>query len=328
MRRSPRRARVVTRDNGKKLKLKVILLFAVLLVGLGLCELGLRIFWPGSFAAVEDEKSLTYRYDPELGWFPIPGTKKLFTASRTIVAAHNSRGFRGPEPIPSNKPAMIFLGDSLVWGFDVEASERFTEALQARHPEWVIHNFGVSGYGNDQEYLLLQRHFNEYAPRLVFLMICGDNDNDDNASNYRGGYYKPYYVIEGGGLRVQGVPVPRSERVFFAEHKILAAPYVVRLLVRVYCRFTLPVPNKRDNPPTGAIFLDMRRYVTERGAIFAVGLQHSNADLREFLEHHKIPYVDLETTNSALTYPTFSHHWTPAGHAFVAEKLDEFLKTL
>ena len=70
----------------------------------------------------------------------------------------------------------------------------------------------------------------------------------------------------------------------------------------------------------------MRRYVTDRLGFFAVGLQHSSSEFEKFLDQYQIPYVDLETTNSAHVYRTFGHHWTPEGHTFVAEKIETLFK--
>src|SRR5262249_844802 len=169
---------------------RLILLLATAVVSLGLTELVLRLAFHKKLAPTLEERILPYRSDAQLGWFPAPNTTKQVSGCRTITATHNSRGFRDVEPPQNKKPGIIFLGDSLVWGFDVEASERFTEKLQARHKNWNIYNFGISGYGTDQEFLLLQRYFDLYRPRAVVLVICGDNDNEDNAWNVRGGYYK------------------------------------------------------------------------------------------------------------------------------------------
>jgi GDSL-like lipase/acylhydrolase family protein len=304
---------------------KLGLLLCAVIACLGLCEILLRVFFRQSLGPVNDERSLTYRYDSELGWFPVPNSTKRFTGSRTITVTHNSKGFRDREPVETNKPRIVFLGDSLVWGFDAEAGERFTEKLQADHPEWAVYNMGVSGYGTDQEYLLLQRFFADYRPRVVFLVVCGDNDNEDNAWNIRGGYYKPFYTLEGGRLKVNNVPVPRSAKVIFAEHPMLCAPYVVRLAVAGWRGCAGPRAYRNTDPPTGALLLDLRRYVTDRRATFAVGLQHSHPDIERFLRDHQIPYVSLETTNPAHVYPEFGHHWTPEGQKFVAEKIEQFL---
>jgi lysophospholipase L1-like esterase len=310
------------------LLLKIGLTGTSLIVALLIAEIALRIFAPQPAIDPRDERSLAYRYDPELGWFPRPSSSNIFTASRTIHVTHNSDGLRGPEYSRSSKPSLIFLGDSLVWGFDAEAEERFTEQIQRKHPEWAVYNFGVSGYGTDQEYLLLQRYFERYQPRVVFLMVCGDNDNEDNSWNYRGGYYKPWFSLENGRLKLNGVPVPKSEKVFAIEHNYLAKSYVLRLFAQVWCKLTEPKPQKQAEPPTGVLLLEMRKYVTEHGAHFAVGLQHSHAELRKFLEDYKIPTVDLETTNATHVYPEFGKHWTAEGHAYVAEKVNDLLLKL
>jgi hypothetical protein len=296
-----------------------------LLIPIAFAEIGLRLLFRNNLAELEVEKNLAYRYDPELGWFPAANSNKRLTFSRTITATHNSEGFRGPEPVKNHKPGIIFLGDSFVWGFDVEVSERFTEKLQAKHPEWAIYNFGVSGYGTDQEYLLLRKYFDQYQPAAVFLVICGDNDNEDNAWNFRDGYYKPYFTLQGGGLKLNGVPVPKSGRTFFAEHKLLSRPYLTRLLVGSYYKLSSPPPVKNEDPPTGALLLDMRSYVTNKGASFAVGMQQWHPDLEKFLQNYNIPHVDLTTTNPAHRYTAFGKHWTPEGHSLVADKIDQFL---
>ena len=305
-------------------KLGVLLVSGM--IGLSVCELGLRTLYREERSAASDAANLSYHYDRQLGWFPSAKSKARITGSRTVTAIHNRDGLRGPEGTPSNKPGIVFLGDSLVWGFDVEAHERFTEKLQTKHPEWAIYNFGVSGYGTDQEYLLLQRYFERYRPRLVFLVICGDNDNEDNAWNFRGGYYKPYFTLEKGQLKLNGVPVPKSARTFYAEHRVWSRSMIVRLCARGYYRLRSPRPKKNPDPPTGVLLLEMRKYVVENGASFAVGLQHSQAELEQFLRQFRIRYVDLSTTNSGHTYSRFGNHWTPEGHSFVAEKIDRFLR--
>jgi hypothetical protein len=314
-------------------------------ISLALCELGSRILYrrgPESSAA-----SLGYRYDRELGWFPVPNSRKQITASRTITAVHNSQGFRAPEPHKNSKPGVLFLGDSLVWGFDVEADERFTEKLQMRHPELTIYNCGVCGYGTDQEYLLLQKIFDQYRPKLVFLVI-NFNDSEDNSCNFLDGSYKPYYVLEGGNadhellggpfdapyyflelgkLKLRGVPVPKSSEIFFAEHKVLSRFHFALLLGRTYCQLALPPLVKNFHPPSTAIFLEMRDYVAKRGASFAVGLEFHHPGLEKFFLDAGVPCVDLLTTDPTHWYAGFGQHWTPEGHAFVAQKIDDFLRS-
>jgi hypothetical protein len=294
-----------------------------LLLALGVAEITLRLFFKSRFAMVQDERNLLYRYDTQLGWFPIPNSRDRVRASRTFTVAHNRNGFRDAEPKATHQPGIVFLGDSYTWGFDVEASERFTDLLQSRHPEWSVYNFGISGFGTDQEYLLLQQYFDAYKPKVVFLVFCCENDDDDNSSNMRyGGYYKPYCTTINNQLRLNGIPVPRSERAFLAEHPRLAASLVAHLLVRGWFKLAGPPVEIQNPPPTGAILRDLHRYVTGKGAVLLVGLTQPRTRLEEFLTFFHIPWVNL---SSDLRFPGFGQHWTPAGHAVVASKIEEFL---
>jgi hypothetical protein len=289
-----------------------------------LAELGLMVFFRDRFVTFDDERTLLYRYDRTLGWFPIPNSKDRFLASRVITVENNSEGFRAPERTPGKEPGIMFLGDSFVWGYDVDAPERFTEKLQAKHPEWNVFNCGVSGYGSDQEYLLLQQHFDGYQPRVVFLLYCTETDEDDNRSNIiHGQYYKPYFTIEQGRLELHGVPVPRSQRSFLAEHPKLARSYVIQLAIRAWFKLTAPKPLYNPDP-TGAIIRDLQKYVLARGAVLVMGLTRSDPPLEESLRFLQIPYADLSTP---LRYPEFGAHWTPEGHTFVCGKIEEFLLT-
>ena len=149
------------------------------------------------------ERSLTYRYDAELGWAPMPDSSSIVTNARTIHVQHNRLGFRDIEFQRDARPTMLFIGDSFVWGVDAEADERFTDLLRSRISNFGIVNAGVSGYGTDQEYLLLQRIWPTIQPSLVVLIFCTANDRLDNGTNIRyDGYQKPYFASAPDGTLV------------------------------------------------------------------------------------------------------------------------------
>lgn len=306
-------------------RLRILFLLASLAASLILAELALRIFFREKLPVVESERSLLYEYHPSLGWFPATNTTRQFTGSRTITVTHNSLGFRSPEPVTNSKPTVVILGDSFVWGFDVAASERFTDKLQARHPEWNVCNLGVSGYGTDQELLLLYAYFQIYHPAAVVLVFSSDNDFDDNARTVtRSGDYKPYFVtIATDKIKLQGVPVRKSEHVILAEHRMLSHSMVFRLLVHALKKppATETVPGHN---PTDLIIRAMRDYVQQTGAFFGVAIQEGSPDkgIKDFFNHYSIPWVSLDTTNR---YPTFGGHWTPKGHDEVCDVVERFL---
>jgi lysophospholipase L1-like esterase len=304
---------------------KIFLVAVSLCFAAALAEMGLRFFFHGDFRVRVHYYNLQFGYDPVLGWFPVQGSRGDFVGSRLFHIAHNRLGFRGPEPVQDGRPRIMFLGDSFVWGYDAEEPERFTEKLQVRHPEWNILNFGVSGYGTDQEYLLLQRVFEPYKPRLVFLVVCAANDLTDNCTNRQGEYFKPYFSCGQDQLKLEGVPVPQGERVFMMQHKLLSRSYLIRLLVAAYSRLAHPLRGP-DTDPTFALLKAIRTYVRQRGANFAVGLTASMPSIERLLKHEGIPYVDLSTSRR---YPSETgEHWSPEGHDFVCDKIEGLLTNL
>jgi hypothetical protein len=118
------------------------------------------------------EQSLSYGYDPELGWMPSPNSSGRIVTFRTTHYKHNSLGLRDEEFSLDEKPTIMFLGDSFVWGLDSEVDERFTELLKPKLPGYKVLAAGVAGFGTDQEYLLLKRLWPKVKPAVVVLVFC------------------------------------------------------------------------------------------------------------------------------------------------------------
>jgi GDSL-like Lipase/Acylhydrolase family len=269
------------------------------------------------------ERSLTYRYDAELGWAPVPNSSSIVTTARTIHAQHNSLGFRDIEFARDARPTILFIGDSFVWGVDAEASERFTDLLRSRLPDTAIVNAGVSGYGTDQEYLLLQRIWATIQPSAVVLIFCTANDRLDNGTNIRyDGYQKPYFATAADGtLVLHGQPVPKSRQLYIKQDWLVRHLWLARLVAFAYVEIRhrqVYVPD-----PTERIISKMREFVEARGARLVVGLQYNDDKLVHHLQAERIPSV---TFDGAETYSNlYGAHWTPDGHRLVAERLSWLL---
>lgn len=215
---------------------------------------------------------------------------------------------------------MMVLGDSFVWGYDVEEEDRFTEVLDKKLENTDVFNLGVSGFGTDQEWLLLQRNYDFYQPDVVFLMFCTDNDRLDNRMNLRYRYfYKPYAVENGDSLMMKGIPVPTGYRQFLNKYSKASNSYLVRLVASSY--FNLKEPEiYLDSDPTFALIKSIKSYSELRGSAFYVGLQKGDASIERFLENEEIAYVNVE--NNFLR----GWHWNEEGHEYVAKTVEEFLK--
>ena len=266
------------------------------------------------------ERSLSYRYDPELGWAPIPSSTSTVTNARSIHVRHNSLGLRDIEFSLDDRPTIMFLGDSFVWGLDAEADERFTDLLRPRIPNYKILAAGVSGYGTDQEYLLLQRLWPKVKPAVVVLIFCSQNDRLDNSTNIRyEGYQKPYFATSAdGSLVLKGQPVPKSRQQYFREDRWVRNLWLARLVADVYVILRYPLLNVPD--PTERLVSKIRDFVEANGARFLVGLQFRDPGLIRHLEASRIPFVNLEGADA---YPGEGSgaHWTPEGHKTVAERV-------
>jgi hypothetical protein len=265
------------------------------------------------------ERSLTYRYDAELGWAPIPNSSSIVTTARTIHAQHNSLGFRDIEFERDARPTMLFIGDSFVWGVDAEANERFTDLLRSRLSSTAIVNAGVSGYGTDQEYLLLQRIWPTFQPAVVVLIFCTANDRLDNGTNVRyDGYQKPYFATATDGtLMLRGQPVPKSRQLYIKQDWLVRHLWLARVVAFAYVEIWHPQVYVPD--PTERIVSKIREFVEAHGARLIVGLQFGDDKLIQHLRAERIPFVAF---NGAEAYSDlYGAHWTPAGHRLVAERL-------
>jgi hypothetical protein len=94
------------------------------------------------------ERSLSYRYDSELGWAAVPGSSSTVTNVRTIHAQHNSLGLRDIEFGLDARPTIMFLGDvpepterlvSKIRDFVEAKGAKFLVGLQYSDPALIRH---------------------------------------------------------------------------------------------------------------------------------------------------------------------------------------------
>ena len=309
----------ITRERLRQPLRSACIVLLITLATLAAIEIILRVIDLRVLREGTSERSLTYRYDPELGWAPVPNSSSIVTTARTIHAQHNSLGFRDIEVEHDARPKMLFIGDSFVWGVDAEAEERFTDLLRSRLSSHAVVNAGVSGYGTDQEYLLLQRIWPTIQPAVVVLIFCADNDRLDNGTNIRyEGYQKPYFVIlPDGTLELGGQPVPKSRQLYIKQNLLVRHVWLARVAAFAYVEIRHPQLYVPD--PTEKIVSKMREFVEAHGARLIVGLQSSDDKLIQHLRSEQVPFVAFD---GAETYSNlFGAHWTPAGHKLVAQRL-------
>jgi hypothetical protein len=310
-------ADLASRRVGNSALLRGLLIFScIVVVTLFATEFLLRAI--GFSVPSRPEVGEAYQFDPELGWLPVPNAAaQQTTGNRTISVKHNSLGLRERELSDIVPHRILFLGDSFTYGYDAEVNERFSDLLQKELPQYGIVNAGVSGYGTDQEFLLMKRLWNYINPKYVVLTFCVDNDRDDNASSFRfQKYHKPYFVrtLE-GKWQVRGYPLPRLKRDDITGNAWAERFALVRFVAYAYWALRnreIIVPD-----PTEDVIDMIRRTLETRGVRLIVGLQRHEPRLETYLQAQKIPYT---TFDDAPAYPIAGWHWTPEGNALVAKK--------
>jgi len=142
----------------------------------------------------------------------------------------NSDGLRDREYLlekPPNVHRILVFGDSFAEGWGVPIDRGICDRLESElrsedesGTEYEVLNFGVAGYGTDQELLLFRQQGVRYnADEVVVLFYANDlwNNQSRTGIGIEGGH-KPYFGISGSGeVVLQGVPVKKNRYWDFQE---------------------------------------------------------------------------------------------------------------
>jgi hypothetical protein len=184
----------------------VIAQVLTLLIFLGLGEGVFRLLNPDYGLRGRNERGFFSAYDADLGWAPKKNFMGIHEKDGFAVPVHqNQFGLRASKNLlmknPAAKRRIIVLGDSYVWGYGVGDIDIFT-ALDLSHYGVELINFGVSGYGTDQEYLLYKKMGKDFEVNEVTLVITPYNDFMNNIEGKQYGYKKPYFKIANDQLQL------------------------------------------------------------------------------------------------------------------------------
>lgn len=159
---------------------KLLLLGCSILVSLSAGELLLRRYYPIGEINVRFDRRYLYRY--------IPNSREIYRFSaanggKQLLVTINGEGRRG-DPVSMKRPRILVYGDSFISSIFTPINQTFVWQLErklestfASAPQVV--NCGVSGYGPDQESLLLDDEIDRLKPQLLIVAIYAGNDFGD-----------------------------------------------------------------------------------------------------------------------------------------------------
>jgi hypothetical protein len=220
-------------------------------------------------------------------------------------------------------------------------------------------NAAVSGYGTDQEYLLLKHLGLDFHPDAVLLLLH-PNDLANNAKALEYWHAKPVFRIDkNGDLKLHNSPVPKPRLTHRLGKWVLTRTWLYARLYRVLIKPVLdrpappstnpspqsqpadaveaPANNTPSNPlgVTAELIVEIRNLCRENNAKFAltsVPCSHELEDkLAELCKQQSIPYLPLSQAFSEADKPaTFPHdcHWAPYGHQIAADAVEAFIARL
>jgi hypothetical protein len=144
--------------------------------------------------------------DPLLGWTNAPGGG-LTVKGQVHTTTQRLRGTRvySPEKRAGILRVEVF-GDSFAFGSEVDDESTFSAVLEMSLPRAEVLDFGVIGYGLDQALLRFRKDGPAWHPDVVVIgFVSALLQRDTQAFT---SYPKPYFVLRGGKLDLEGVPVP------------------------------------------------------------------------------------------------------------------------
>lgn len=266
------------------------------------------------------------QHHAQLGWSYRPGAQaRHVTGEFEVAIAINPRGYRdGPwRTREEGRKLLLVLGDSYAFGWGVEQDQRASSLLAAALPEWDVRNAAVSGYGTDQQLLLLRELQPELRPDAVLVLFC-PNDLDESAVSLAYGHRKPWFEQrEDGALVVCGLPVQQP---WIESVSHLAQAIAKQLSDRG--RTNRP----RDAAAEWSLVLALLQEMISEAAGAPLILLSGTDELAAFAaERPGVWHLDerpiLEPLGASANFPV-DGHWTPEGHAAVAASLVTLMEQL
>jgi hypothetical protein len=243
-----------------------------------------------------------YQCDQDLGWSARAGSVVFSWPDRPgpIRVTNWSGGRRATseqEQGQTNRPKVLFFGDSYIQGYGLADMDTLPWMVQKRHPEMEIANYGAGLYGTYQSYLAMAKRV--HGPSTVYYLFNGFHEGRNAAepaflrvmNRPPQGCFYPYPQPSGGELkpgRSQGEVVW-----FLSRHlRIVALVQEYKQIIESYWR----VRNKRRT--TEMLLVKMNELVNAGGGNFTVILFDLDPEernhYRDFLRAQGINAVDCD----------------------------------
>ena len=175
--------------------------------------------------------------DEHTGWRLRAGAEGWHTGEGTIYIRINNHGLRNRNTTyqkPEGTLRIAVLGDSFAEARQVEMDSTFSTVAESELAQCTtketqhieVMNFGVSGFGTAQEYLLLQVYVWQFDPDIIVLAFFSGNDVRNNSKQLSNDPNSPYFIYNDDGTLQRDLSF-RSSPLYTSQtrlsHKLLGA---------------------------------------------------------------------------------------------------------
>jgi len=309
-------------------------------------------------AHISNEKLFTIiTLDDTFGWLPTPDysfTGELRDAGGNpyhVEISTDDRGFRlYGNPGETHRRKVLFLGDSYTQAMHVSDDKTYYGLLRDEL-DIEVFAYGVEGYGSLQEYMVLDRFFDDIKPDVVVIQFCPNdiiNNNPElerNSTLNRMGLRRPY-LVDGEVVYETAAPFPRLRN--FAAHYSRLLYVIIRGIDRMNVRPEESIeqvvrvegmanPLFRQSVETAGQVLKMiRERVSPETEIYAFSSDWGrpyHPEFRRISEEAGIHFIDgngralkMAEQRGVTTRAADTAHWNNAGHRIVADVLKRHLQ--
>ena len=295
--------------------------------------------------------------DAELGWRATENYEESLTGSTkggkpySVHRSQGRHGFRHFGDVNSVKPKLLVIGDSFTQASAVSDTKTYA-ALVGKVLGMEVFAYGAGGYGTLQEYMILDRYFDEIKPDLILWQFCindfinNDNELEQSSTINNNGLTRPYLV---DGVIAQRSPKPIGQQVReWINHHSRFLYFVVSRIDRLRA-VTATDSVEYDIEAQGSGHAGFRRAVqvtdqlmgrvrarvgnTPIVAFSCDNTEPYDAAFAAISAHHRIQYwsdvpgVIQEAVRKEEDVQTPDDHWNELGHKLVAEIVTKHLRT-
>jgi hypothetical protein len=294
---------------------------------------------------VDMQPEYAYLADDSLGIALKPGQFSITLNNAVHFDANHTNEYMRFTPrntSDSIQKNISFLGCSFTYGYGVNDNETFVAELQQTHPEWLLQNQGVIGYGTVQSLLQLQTIIEKGETDAVLLNFSSFHFMRNSLSqtyrkNLKLGYAHSSKSVD-SIMSIAKFPYINScdcapqfaswnqMHENWAGREYLASVNWIQTLTEQY------KDSKLDEVAlTTCLFEKMYKMCNDEGISFGIvcldATEETNA-LHGNLPN--LPWLDVKFNfeDSTKTFVPYDSHPNSAGHHFIADRIDPFLTNL